>query len=258
MTTFPQIDDLPSILQTQEWQWEQLSCAPDPRHGFWLATDESGHRWLAKMRGSFYGYRELVFARIAQKLGWSCQSSAFAIFDKDALPLQQNPDTERTQLLSWFLPEHSAEPCEAGCPLESLDDRLNKPDADPIEVLKNSCLDHIMDWPRSEIAAVIFGAEEEPGHLFTTDHELVVIDSEMMFSYPPSDPHGAGWWRRNDGSPSTAGMRLTREVCSAIGSLSDQVLSDCLAIPSGIEIRLRWDICTIVSQARASCRDFLR
>jgi hypothetical protein len=28
----------------------------------------------------------------------------------------------------------------------------------------------------------MFGANELPGKLFTTDHELVVIDSEQMFS----------------------------------------------------------------------------
>ncbi len=81
MRIFPAIDELPSMLQTRGWQWEQFSCSPYPKHGFWLATDERGHQWLAKMRGSFYGYRELVFARIAQRLGWSCQSS-FVVFGR--------------------------------------------------------------------------------------------------------------------------------------------------------------------------------
>ncbi len=258
MRIFPAIDELPSMLQTRGWQWEQFSCSPYPKHGFWLATDERGHQWLAKMRGSFYGYRELVFARIAQRLGWSCQSSAFAVLDKDALPLQQTPDAERTQLLSWFLAEHSSGTCASDCPLASLDRAFNAHDADPVEVLENSSLAHIMDWPRSEIAAPIFGANEPPGRLFTTDHELVIIDGEQMFSTQPSDARVTSWWRRTDGSPSTAGMRLTRNVCSAIGSLSDQNLLDCLAIPSGIKIRSRWSISKIVFQAKAYCERFLR
>ena len=114
-----------------------------------------------------------------------------------------------------------------------------------------------MDWPRSEIAAAIFGANEPPGRLFTTDHELVVIDGEQMFSIPPTDARETNWWRRPDGSPSTAGMRLTRDVCFAIGSLSNQDLFDCLAVPSGIEIDLLWSIEEIVFQARDYCRRFL-
>ena len=110
----------------------------------------------------------------------------------------------------------------------------------------------------SEIAAPIFGANEPPGRLFTTDHELVIIDGEQMFSTQPSDARVTSWWRRPDGSPSTAGMRLTRNVCSAVGSLSNRNLLDCLAIPSGIKIRSRLSISKIVFQAKAYCERFLR
>lgn len=253
MTTFPSIDNLPKILQTQQWHWEQFS-----NHEFWRAIDERGNRWLAKMRGSFYGYRELVFAKIAQLLGWSCQSSAFAVLDDDVPPIRQIKGADRTQLLSWFLPEHSHEYCGFDCPFSSLESAINAPNADRVEVLENSCLAHIMDWPRSEIAAAIFGANEPPGRLFTTDHELVIIDSEMMFSTHPSDARETDWWLKSDGSPSSAGMRITRDVCSAIVSLSDQDLSECLAIPNGIEINLPWSIEEIVFQAKAYCHRFLQ
>ena len=89
------------------------------------------------------------------------------------------------------------------------------------------------------------------------DHEMVIIDSELMFSTDPSDVRETNWWTKADGSPSCKGMKLTRQVCLAIGELSDKNLSDCLVVPNGIELLISWDIREIIFQGRIHCQEFL-
>ena len=36
---------------------------------WWIGTDLEGRQWLVKMKGSFYAYREHVFASLAQRAG---------------------------------------------------------------------------------------------------------------------------------------------------------------------------------------------
>jgi hypothetical protein len=250
----PLVKELPSVLDTTGWDWQPFEPPGGARNDFWIASDRQGNKWLVKLRGSFRGYRELVFERLVQRIGWPCQSSVFAVLEADAPPLVGSRDLERTQLLTWFLPEHALSLCGPNCPLSPLKVKLNAPDVDPLEVLKDSDLPCHIAWPLSQILAPIFGGNEPAGWLVTIDHQAILIDGELMFSSEPSDVRETSWWQRPDGSPSRAGRRLTREVCKAVGSLTDADLTASFEIPEGIVVQHLWDLRPLVFKARDYAR----
>jgi hypothetical protein len=251
----PLVKQLPAVLDTTGWGWQRFE-PPDLAHkDFWIARDTQGNKWLAKLRGSFRGYRELIFERLVQRIGWPCQSSAFTTLAPDAAPLLHNPDLERTQLLTWFLPEHVPGSCGSNCPNGALKLKLDaSPPADPLEVLKEFGLESYIAWPLSQILAPVFGGNEPAGCLVTDAHQAILIDGELMFSSTPSDVRETSWWQRPDGAPSPAGQRLTLEACKAVGSLEDKDLDASLEIPEGIEVRQLWDLRSLVFKARDSAR----
>jgi hypothetical protein len=118
-------------------------------------------------------------------------------------------------------------------------------------------IDHIMDWPKSEIAAALFGANEPSDRLVTTAHELVIIDSEQMFSTSPGDPSETNWWSYADGRPSASGRRLTRDVCRDLCMLSELNVQAALQIPEGIIIDQLSPIAPILMASREVARRFL-
>ena len=234
---FPSVWQLPPVIQAMGWDWQ-----PSPIG--WVGTDEHGDKWLTKLRGSFRAYRKLVFERIVRRLGWSCQSSAFAFLPNDSLPLQEGPDAENIQLVSWLLPEHIGGPCGPNCPAHLLKEGWDASGQDPIEVLQQSALREYIAYPLRWILACLFGGEVA-GKLITTDHQVVMIGGELMFGYRPSDPRGTRWWE-----DSPLGRRLIQQACAAVGSLTDADLEECLEIPEGIQVDLRWDIRALVYEAR--------
>jgi hypothetical protein len=200
------------------------------------------------MRGSFYGYRELVFEKLVQLAGWLCQSSAFTVLPKNAPPLQSTGyASERTQLLTLFLHEHSSECCGPTCALKHLTGITNYADVDVIEALP---LKDSLNFARCNILAPLFGGNEPADYLITADHAAFLIDGEQMFSTGPSDVRETTWWR------STSGKHLTKEICKTIGNLSDADLRACLKIPAGIRIKRLWDIRKKVFDARDYAKDF--
>lgn len=237
-SSFPLIHELPSMLNTTGWQWE-LHDTPAPHSkSFWLATDNNGCKWITKLRGSFRGYRELVFARLAQRLGWSCQSTVFAKLDSAAIKLFEINGLEWYQPMHWFMPEHSGNCANRDCPIEFLARRPIK----SIANIANIPISHLLDWPRSEFAACLFGGNEPPGRFITTSHEFVIIDSELMFSTGPSSLSDTSWWRNEDGSPSREGYNLAYEICNEVARLTNPDLDEILKIPDGVTIEQKWDI----------------
>ena len=69
MPSFPKIIDLPRILNTTDWEWTPYRTPSFPSYDFWLGIDPDGNRWLTKLKGDFYAYRELVFARWRRRWG---------------------------------------------------------------------------------------------------------------------------------------------------------------------------------------------
>lgn len=226
MPSFPLVSELPSVLSTRGWSWKCFD--PERTSNFWIGTDLEGNRWLTKLRGVEYAYREIVFDRLAQRMGWSCQSTIFLRLSAKDMKLLGV--TERVHGAHWFLDEHSLrQGCSPGCPaillpgqsFDSVDDRVS------------SGINHLLDWPKSRLAACLFGGNEPPDHLITTDHEFVIIDSEQMFATKPCPLSGCSM-RCFAGEHQNSYQELALEVCHDLVRLTEEVLNNALAIPQGI------------------------
>lgn len=249
--SFPRMQDLPPVVDTNGWRWEQYRTPSFPSYNFWRGFDQDGTRWLTKLRGDFYAYREIVFARLAQKMGWSCQSSVFMKLDvKSGKELGVPAGVHAAH---WFLEEHPSVACGPECPKEGLRGRQ----IHTVDDLADSGIHHIMDWPKSQIAACLFGGNEPPDRLLTTAHELVIIDSEQMFSTDPCDIRETAWWNDRNGSPSESGRRLTLEVCRDLCELSPLDLQEALQIPEGVSVEQPWPIAPKLAASHEYARHFL-
>lgn len=237
MQSFPLIRDLSQSVITTGWSWERFDAPSMPSSNFWLGTDHAGNRWLTKLRGSFYAYREIVFARLAQAMKWSCQSSVFLVLDEVAASTLGATRGD-IHAAHWFMPEHKSQPCSGDCALRFLCDKEIR----MVDDLVGSQIAHLMDWPKSEYAAYLFGGGEPPGRLFTTEHEFVIIDSEQMFSTGPCKFDTAHWWNNPDRQPSRSGRELAAQVCADLASLTTREIEDALRVPKGVQIRESWPI----------------
>ena len=243
--------DLPPVLDSTGWTWERHKTTSFPSKDFWLGLDREGNRWLTKLRGSFYAYREIVFARLAQRMGWSCQSSMFLHVDNRSAQTL-GVSTGEIHAAHWFMEEHANTQCSAECQLQFLFGRF----VETVDDLQNSKIEHLLDWPKSEFAACLFGANEPPGRFFTTAHEFVIIDSEQMFSTGPSALDGTAWWNRPDGRPSRTGRALAVEVCHDLCGLTLNDLEDALSIPQGVSLRRNWPVAPKLRASRKFAAEF--
>lgn len=243
MPSFPQMRDLPTVLGTEGWQWVPFQAPVAPSHNFWIGTDRDGSRWLTKLTGDFCAYREIVFARLAQSMGWSCQSSVFIRVDAEsARTLKVKPG--EFHAAHWFLNEHAHPPCSHGCQLEPLVGFA----VGALEDLVGLDIAHIRDWPKSELAACLFGGNEPPGRLFTMAHEFVIIDAERMFSSGPCSFESTRWWG-DKSDPNPSGLELAREVCTELVALGNHSLNTVLALPPGLRVQERWPIAFFVRKS---------
>ena len=253
MLSFPLMRDLPPVLETKGWSWKRFTAPVAPSHNFWLGSDRDGNCWLTKLTGAFCAYREIVFARLAQAMKWSCQSSAFLRVDKHSAQVLGISPGE-IHAAHWFLMEHLHPPCTPDCALQFLvgKDRLAVTD------LMGSAIAHLLDWPKSEFAAYVFGGIEPPGRLFTTAHEFVIIDSEQMFATGPCEFDAASWCKEANGRPSASGRALALEVCTDLAALSESQVHEALRIPDEVSIRKRWPIAPKLKASRKFAAEYIR
>lgn len=119
-----------------------------------------------------------------------------------------------------------------------------------VEDLEGVDVAHLMDWPKSEFAAYIFGANEPSGRLFTSQHEFVIIDNEQMFSTGPSSFDTAHWVRPGlTGAQLAKGFEVAARTCSDVARITPAKLSQALAIPRGVAIERKWSISTRIKQS---------
>ena len=237
MPSFPSMLEIPISADTLGWSWYQIQTPTHPSKDFWIGTDTQGNRWLTKLRGSFYAYREIVFARIVQRLGWSCQSTMFVRLDEESARTLGRKAGE-VHAAHWYMSQHAGTRCGEDCSMVEVFGRQ----VESINDLNVAGISHLLDWPKSELAAYIFGGNEPPGRLFTTAHEFVVIDSEQMFSTDPCPFDDSPWLKNSDGTMFPGGMELAAEVCAEIASLPGSFLSEALAKPPGLSVKLSWPI----------------
>ena len=250
MESYPLVKQLPPVIETQNWDWKPFKSPLSGETGFFVGTDKLGNAWLTKMRGSFYGYREIVFERLVQRAGWLCQSSSFAILERKSLPRRMTPGSERIQIVTRLLREHGSVNCNPNCPIGPLRGNLDHLSGDPLILLAASPLEDALNVAREQILAPLLGGNEPAGCLTTVDHRVFLIDGEQMFATKPSDVRETSWWKRSDGSPWPTGQRLTREICAAVGSFEDDELESFLERPQGIRIKLIWPIRPLLYSAR--------
>lgn len=250
MLSFPQIRDLPPVVETTGWHWTRFEAPVAPSHNFWVGTDRQGNRWLTKLNGDFCAYREIVFGRLAQSMNWSCQSSVFMRLDADSARLLRD-EPGAIHAAHWFLDEHLHPPCGDKCDLAPL---VNKPICS-VEDLENLGISHILDWPKSELAACLFGGTEPPGRLFTSSHEFVIIDSELMFASGPCSFDSTIWWGRKF-EPEPSGYRLAVEVCNELLALGHSGIENALTVPTGVSVQERWPIAPLLFKSFSYAHSF--
>lgn len=245
MSSYPLVNELPLIVEARNWEWKPFKDPARLRVDFFEGVDEFGNRWLTKMRGSFYAYRELVFERLAQRAGWLCQSSCFTVLDDTCLPMREG-NTESVQLVTRLLEEHKHEDCGPDCPIAPLRDVADG----LVFKLSTSRLKDGFNIARKDILAALLGGNEPADALTTVGHEVYLIDGEQMFLTSPSDVRESCWWGMD------GGKELTRSICQKIGSFSDKELENMLEKPSGIKIKEICDIRSKLYEARDYARDF--
>lgn len=230
MSSFPLMQDLPAAIDSAGLAWEPFRTPGFPSDEFWLGTDSSGGKWLTKLRGGAYAYREIVFGRLAQRMGWSCQSSVFLRLTANHARMMKVTE-EKVHAAHWFMHEHArSTQCSEVCGCTSLLGRS----LETVDNFPTDQIAHILDWPKSHFASCLFGGNEPPGRFITVDHEFVIIDSEQMFSAAPSALSGTQWWNLPNGRPSIAGRALALETARDVASLDKVTFSEALLVPSGL------------------------
>jgi hypothetical protein len=154
----------------------------------------------------------------------------------------------------WFLDEHVFLPCSQGCELESL---INN-GIQTIKELTDLHVPHLLDLPKSEIAACLFGGYEPSGRLFTKSHEFVIIDSERMFSTDPYSLDSSPWLKDAEGRPSRSGIALALEVCQDLAALTPIVIEEALYVPENIAVQETWPVAPILYASRRVADEFVR
>jgi hypothetical protein len=254
---YPLVSELPAVVDARKWEWKPFAD-PWGNLDFFVGTDELGNQWLTKLRGGFRGYREIVFERLVQSAGWRCQSSTFAILESRSLSRCKIATRESTQIVTRLLREHGAADCNPGCPIGQFRGDLFSQDGDPLVRLAASPLTDALNFAREQILAPLLGGVEPAGCLTTLDHQVFLIDGELMFAGEPSDVRKTSWWKRRDGSPWPNGQRLTHSICAVVGSFEDYQLQSFLEKPAELKIELSWQICPLLYNARDYARAFSR
>jgi hypothetical protein len=224
----PLIRDLPDHLRADGWEWSKAEPPANHfpglgvKHGWWFGTDENGIKWLTKLTGGSYAYREHVFSALAQSLGISCQSSVYVTIPKDAAPMRDKFQAKRFQLALWYYAEHANDPCKTQCPM----DELTSFDLSYLD----SGIKYAEDMIRGEFLGYLCGQSEPAGYLFTANHEFIQIDNEQMFGGDPGNLENCYWWKFD------AARKYAFEVCRKIAELSEAEILKFAEIPKGYVI----------------------
>jgi hypothetical protein len=200
------------------------------------------------MTGSFCSYREHVFSSLAQRLGISCQSSAYVIVQPDALPPRDSyKHLDRCQLAISLIEEHFEEPCSPDCVMKEVIGKSMS--FDDIDRLSAKGVSHFKDWVCGDALGHLCGQFEPHDHLFTKDHQYVVIDNELMFAGSPCLEE-CSWWEEENARP------LIAALCRKFVELSDDELRAMATIPEGYSVLGGRDLYGDLQQAQQSAMAF--
>lgn len=235
---FPLIQELPTVVDTHGGSWHPYPCGLKE---FWIGQDPDGCKWVTKLRGVERACREIVFARLAQAMDWACQSSIFIVLDEKSMDTLK-PERGRFHAAHFFLEEHQNSPCGIGCPLAEEFPKVRNVE----EVLKTKKIARLIDWPKAELAAYLFGGSEPPDKLFTRSHEFVMIDNELMFAQKPERFDTSQWWG------TVAGKDLAFQICQEFLALPEAVVQRALEVPPFVDR----DLCAWLASCLADSKRF--
>ena len=153
----------------------------------------------------------------------------------------------------WFLDEHISEKCTNDCALKP----LIEGDLLTINELASSAIPHIIDLPKCDLAAHLFGANDSPDSFFTTRHAFVAIDSEQMFSTGPCSFYRSDWLRGTETNASR-GIMLAKELCADLLSIDIKSVENALNIPNGITVHEDWPIAPLLRESYAFAHAFIK
>lgn len=247
---FPQMINLPELASTEGWTWQQYEPVRTDYGGpnFWIGTDLAGNCWLTKLGGREKAYREIVFARVAQAMGWSCQSSIFIRLDRfaiETLSLYCRP-RDTVHAAHYLLSEHQPGTCsEQKCAVASLNGKKISRYSCEISTFGNR-----LDVVRGDISTFLFGGWEPPDYLITSDHKIVIIDSEYMFCYKTHPLEKHPLWK------SSAWREMAVAICREFSELPVLALEQAISKPAGVNIK-----CSIkakINSARAQAERIIR
>lgn len=220
---FPLITELPRMLVANEWRWEPC----DFRRHCVIGIDPESRRWLVQIRGSRRAYQEHVFAKLAQRLGISCQSSVLLqIPTSNFPPLDDTLNNDTSQLAIWMMEEHRTENCTDDCLFkdkEELHQAINSEER--LIQLLHSGLPHVEDFVKGDLLGYMCGGAEKPDRFWTADHQYVVIDNERMFECH-SNLEDCPWM------DSPTGKKLAKELTAGLALIADEELRAMAELPA--------------------------
>lgn len=251
-SSFPLITELPRLFDASDWSWSRVPHSGGPyglKSDWWIGTDREGHKWLVKMTGSLFAYQEHVFASLAQRLGLSCQSSAYLLIPSETAKSRFHESIDDPcQLAVCFMDEHESNSCSTVCPLIDI---LGKPkDYLAIERASRAGIAHFDDLVRGDALGYLCGQFETHEHFFTRCHEYVIIDNERMFETPAH--LGKCQWHTCGGA-----RRFIIEVCRGLAEMGDDEFSEIARIPKGYSVSNGRDFTDDLHAAKAKALEYL-
>jgi len=257
--SFPKIRELPQLIDASDWVWQKPSLHDDKariKAEWWIGTDSDGTKWLLKMTGGFYAYREHVFASLAQRIGISCQSSAYVLIGSEsAEPRSQTEFSEPFQLAIWLMDEHADKPCSLTCPWSIYSATCRNGDYLNIHQASTDGVSYFDDLMRGDVLGYLCGQFEPHDHFLTSQHEYVVIDNELMFAAERGvkrSLNGCRWLKFD------AAGSLVTEVCRNFVQITDKELHEIAEIPKGYSISNGRNLYHDLRAAKAAASDYLK
>lgn len=209
------------MLVADEWRWEPC----DFRRYCVIGIDPESRRWLVQIRGSQRAYQEHVFARLAQLLGVSCQSSVLLqIPSSNFPPLDDTLNNDKSQLAIWLMEPHVPGRCGDGCPFTEVGECIDSEER--LVQLLNSGLPHVEDFVKGDLLGYLCGDADKQDRFWTAEHQYVVIDNERMFECEPN--LAACPWME-----SFTGRKLAKELLGCLASIPDEELCRMADLPAG-------------------------
>lgn len=245
-----------TVSHVKGWEWEKRAYGVFPVYNFWTAKDPFGNSWIVKFTGSFYSYRELVYSRLASRLGLNARNVRLVWISEQDLRKTDQEDSEPFQLLLEPINVHDAKPCDMDCQYPEFVRRINE-DNDFCEFALSASYNAV-DYILKDFLADIFGANEPSEYLFGADHRLYIIDNEQMFSTQSRGKISAPWLFDRKEVCSESGHKLLQNLCQKIVSLSDVDLLHISKRPEEYQVNMRWDVLPILRQGKKVAQSILK